>query len=54
MIQDQDDLVEVLRSGVDGRVLTANDAEYDEARTPYLPVRIGRPVPWYAPSTSMT
>ena len=44
MIQDQDDLVEVLRSGVDGRVLTANDAEYDEARTPYLPVRIGRPV----------
>jgi hypothetical protein len=43
-IQDQDDLVEALRSAVDGRVLTANDAEYDEARTPYLPVRIGKPV----------
>jgi hypothetical protein len=35
-IQDQHDLVEALRSGVDGRVLTADDAEYAEARTPYL------------------
>jgi FAD/FMN-containing dehydrogenase len=43
-IQDQDDLVEALRSEVDGRVLTADDAEYDEARTPYFPVRIGKPV----------
>jgi hypothetical protein len=43
-IQDQNDLVEALRSGVDGRVLTADDAEYDEARTPYFPVRIGKPV----------
>jgi hypothetical protein len=43
-IQDQNDLVEALRSGVDGRVLTADDAEYDEARTPYFPVRIGQPV----------
>ena len=43
-IQDQDDLVEALRSDVDGQVLTANDAEYDEARTPYFPVRIGKPV----------
>jgi FAD binding domain/Berberine and berberine like len=44
MVQDQDDLVDALRSGVDGRVLTADDAEYDEARTPYFPVRIGKPV----------
>jgi FAD/FMN-containing dehydrogenase len=43
-IQDQDDLIEALRSVVDGRVLTADDAEYDEARTPYFPVRIGKPV----------
>jgi FAD binding domain/Berberine and berberine like len=43
-IQDQDDLVEALRLDVDGRVLTADDAEYDEARTPYFPVRIGKPV----------
>ena len=43
-IQDQNDLVEALRSGVDGRVLTEDDAEYDEARTPYFPVRIGKPV----------
>ena len=43
-IQDQDDLVEALRSDADGQVLTANDAEYDEARTPYFPVRIGKPV----------
>jgi FAD binding domain/Berberine and berberine like len=43
-IQDQDDLVEALRSDVDGRVLTPDDAEYDEARTPYFPVRIGKPV----------
>jgi hypothetical protein len=43
-IQDQDDLVEDLRSAVDGQVLTADDAEYDEARTPYFPVRIGKPV----------
>jgi hypothetical protein len=42
--QDQDDLVEDLRSAVDGQVLTADDAEYDEARTPYFPVRIGKPV----------
>ena len=32
-IQDQDDLVEALRSDADGQVLTADDAEYDEART---------------------
>lgn len=43
-IQDQDDLVEALRSGVDGQVLTAGNAEYEEARTPYFPVRIGKPV----------
>jgi FAD/FMN-containing dehydrogenase len=43
-IQDQDHLVEALRSDVDGQVLTADDAEYDEARTPYFPVRIGKPV----------
>ena len=43
-IQDQDDLVEALRSDADGQVLTADDAEYDEARTPYFPVRIGKPV----------
>jgi FAD/FMN-containing dehydrogenase len=43
-IQDQHDLVEALRSGVDGRVLTADDAEYAEARTPYFPIRIGKPV----------
>jgi hypothetical protein len=43
-IQDQDDLVEALRSGVDGQVLTADNAEYDEARTPYFPFRIGKPV----------
>src|SRR5215218_215763 len=35
-IQDQDDLVEALRSDVDGEVLTA--------RTSYFPVRIGKPV----------
>jgi len=43
-IQDQDDLVKALRSGVDGQVLTADDAEYAEARTPYFPIRIGKPV----------
>ncbi|HJV15456.1 MAG TPA: FAD-binding oxidoreductase [Propionibacteriaceae bacterium] len=43
-IQDQDDLVDALRSDLDGRVLTPDDAEYDEARTPYFPVRIGKPV----------
>jgi hypothetical protein len=43
-IQDQNDLVEALRSDADGQVLTADDAEYDEARTPYFPVRIGKPV----------
>jgi FAD binding domain/Berberine and berberine like len=43
-IQDQDDLVEALRSEVNGQVLTADNAEYDEARTPYFPVRIGKPV----------
>jgi hypothetical protein len=43
-IQDQNDLVEALRSSVDGRVLTEDDAEYDEARTPYFPIRIGKPV----------
>jgi FAD/FMN-containing dehydrogenase len=43
-IQDQDDLVEALRSGVAGRVLSADDAECDETRTPNFPVRIGKPV----------
>ena len=43
-IQDQNDLVESLRAGVDGGVLTADHAEYDEARTPFFPVKIGKPV----------
>jgi FAD/FMN-containing dehydrogenase len=36
--------VDALRSGVDGEVLTAGDAWYDDARTGHFPVRLGRPV----------
>jgi hypothetical protein len=41
-IQDQNDLVEALRSDADGQVLTADDAAYDEARRPVNPLCEGR------------
>jgi hypothetical protein len=39
-----DELVDTLRSAVDGQVLRPGDEGYDEARTPHFPVRIGNPV----------
>ena len=43
IIRDRDDFVDALRLGVDGEVLTAG-ADYDEARTPHFPVRVGSPL----------
>ena len=40
----RDDFLDALRWRMDGEVLTAGQAGYDEARTPHFPVRIGKPV----------
>ena len=42
--QQPDGLLDTLRTPIDGRVLTATDDGYDEARTPHFPVRIGTPL----------
>jgi FAD/FMN-containing dehydrogenase len=43
-IRNREDLVDALRSSLDGQVLVAGDEGYDAARTPHFPVRIGKPV----------
>jgi hypothetical protein len=43
-IRNRDDLVDALRSSLDGQLLVAGDEGYDEARTPHFRVRIGKPV----------
>ena len=43
IIRNRDEFVDALRLGVDGEVLTSG-ADYDDARTPHFPVRIGHPL----------
>jgi FAD/FMN-containing dehydrogenase len=43
IVRDDNDFVDALRLGVDGQVLTTG-TDYDDARTPHFPVRVGNPL----------